>query len=397
MARSSIPDDIKMLMAALPEGTNLSEWCRRVGISRETARKWRARYRAEGLAGLEDRSRAPKRPHGRVDETVEDLIVSVRKELADAGHDCGPASIWDRMSDTGLDPPSESTIWRVLVRRGQVTPAPKKRPRVSFRRFERERPNECWQGDDTHYLLESGQEVRVINLLDDRSRLNVDSLAVAQCRSEHIWRAFSRAVERYGLPAEFLNDNGRAWISRPDETPVIFQAHLARLGIRHLHSSPYHPQTCGKVERFHQTQRRWLNARPPARTLTELQALLDEFRDFYNHHRRHRSLGRRKPADVWGSQPPATPVAAPTDAVTISHCVANASGAVDPAHRLQIALGRRWARAQVTVIRRGDHAIVIDSATGEIARELTIDPTRRTQPTGQPPGGPRQPRRHPEP
>jgi transposase InsO family protein len=394
MARKVTAMDIKAFVSTLPEDAKLAPWCRKLGISRQTAYKWRARYRAEGLAGLEDRSRAPKRPAGRVEPSMEEAVVAARKQLAEEGLDHGPASIQHRLRARGLAAPSEATIWRIGVRRGQVGPQPAKRPKSSYKRFERDRPNECWQGDDTHYRLASTQEVRIINLIDDHSRLNVDSLAVALCTSARVWECFSRAVARHGLPAEFLDDNGRAYVSPRGEAAVIFQAHLARLDVRQIRARPYHPQTCGKVERFHQTQRRWLDARPAAATLAELQDHLDEFRTVYNQNRPHRALGRRTPAEVWSAQRPATPVAAAGDPpVLFGACLANADGTVWPSRRLSIGLGVQWAYRHMTVIRRGNLAIVIDTYTGEIARELTVDPTRRYQPTGRPRGGPRQPRK----
>jgi transposase InsO family protein len=393
MAMKVTAMDIKLLVATLPEDAKLAPWCRKLGISRQTAYKWRARYRDGGVAGLEDRSRAPLRPAGKVSAATEDAVVAVRKQLADEGFDAGPASVHDRLLAQGLEAPSEATIWRIGVRRGQIDPQPQKRPKASYRRFERERPNECWQGDDTHYLMASGQEVRIINLIDDHSRLNIDSLAVITCSSVRVWEAFSRGASRHGLPAEFLDDNGRAYTSPRGEQPVLFQSHLSRLGVRQIRSRPFHPQTCGKVERFHLTQRRWLDARPAASTLAELQELLDEFRVAYNTNRPHRALGRRTPAEVWSAQPPAGPaVAASHSPVLFGSCRTNANGVVF-AGRLTIAVGVEWAHRHMTVVRRDELAIVIDTHTGEVVRELSIDPARRYQPTGKPRGGRRRPRK----
>lgn len=377
--------DIKMLVATLPEDANLSAWCRRLGVSRQSAYKWRARYRAHGVAGLQDRSRAARQPAGRTPAAVEDQVVALRKQLAEEGLDHGPASVRDRLAAEGGPVLSDATVWRILVRRGQINPHPAKRPRSSWRRFQRSRPNECWQGDDTHYRLATGQEVRIINLLDDHSRLNVDSLAVALCRTTHIWECFCRAVDRWGPPAEFLNDNGRAWISDAHKAPVLFQTALARLGVRQLHSSPYHPQTCGKVERFHQTQRRWLDAHPQAATIAELQALLDEFRHVYNHQRPHRGIGRRTPAAVWDATErahPAGPAHQPQP--TITRHLVQPDGSITSGVLYKIGLGKHWAGHHVTMIRRGEHATVIDDNTGEIVRDFDLDPTRRYQPTGRP-------------
>ena len=190
---------------------------------------------------------------------------------------------------------------------------------------------------------------------------------------------------------EFLNDNGTPYISARGHTPVVFQAHLERLGVHQIHSSPYHPQTCGKVERFHQTQRRWLKAQPVATSVGELQALLDQFRLIYNERRPHRALKRRTPAEVWAAQ---TPAAAPADAgdpsVLILLSRVRATGTVEVGKTLSIGLGMPWAHRQVTVIRRGLSATVIDTDTADIVRELTIDPSRRYQPSGRLRGGSRQ-------
>ena len=394
MAPEVTPMDIKMLVATLPEDANMAGWCRLLGVSRQTAYKWRARYRAEGVGGLEERSRAPKRPAGRTGVAVEDRLVAIRKELAEQGLDFGPASVRDRAFVAEGVVVSDATVWRILARRGQINPQPAKRPRSSWRRWERERPNECWQGDDTHYDLAGRHEIRIINMIDDHSRLNVESLATAQCRSGRIWEAFCRGVERYGIPAEFLSDNGRAWRSAEGNAAVVFEAGLARLRVRHIHSSPYHPQTCGKVERFHQTQRRWLHAQLTAGTVAELQALLDEFRDLYNHHRPHRGIGRRTPARVWSAQAPATPPqTAHEPSATIARCRVSDRGSITPGNRVKIGVGAEWAGHPVTVIRRGDTATIIATYTGEIVRELTIDPTRYYQPNHQPAGGPAKARR----
>ncbi|MDP9388755.1 MAG: hypothetical protein M3Q48_12780 [Actinomycetota bacterium] len=141
------------------------------------------------------------------------------------------------------------------VRRGQVTAQPAKRPPTHLRRFERAGPNECWQGDDTHYTLASGQEVRIINIIDDHSRYNAESLAMANCTTVRVWEAFCRGANAWACqPSSSTTTAGPTPID--NEAPAVFQAHLGRLGVGQLRSRAHHPQTCGKVERFHQTQRR---------------------------------------------------------------------------------------------------------------------------------------------
>ena len=377
--------DVKMLVATLPDDVKLAPWCRRLGISRQTAYKWRARYRLGGPAGLESRSRAAKRPAGRIGAELEDRIVAARKWLCDVGLDGGPASVWSLLTDRGVvGVPSEATIWRVFVRRGQIAPQPKKRPKVAFKRFVRERPNECWQIDATHTALDSGRVVEIINVIDDCSRLCVESLAVAVCTSPAAWKAFSRAAVRYGLPAELLSDNGAAFRAvAPGARPVVFERNLLGLGIRTLHSRPHHPQTCGKVERFHQTQQKWFAVRPAPETLDELQQLLDEFRDLYNHHRPHRGIGRRRPGDVWAALPKAHPAHVATEHETrVRDNHVTSSGTISVARDCIVYVGRAHTGKQVTSIRRGDHLTIIEADTAEILRQLTIDPSRRLQALG---------------
>jgi transposase InsO family protein len=387
--------DVRMLVATLPEGVVVAEWCRRLEISRQTFYKWRSRYLAEGEAGLVERSRAAHHPAGRVSAALEDEVVRVRKARLDQGLDAGPGSIWDDLDARGLDPPSPSTVWRILVRRGQVTPEPGKRPRPTWRRFERERPNECWQMDDTHWTLatpDGPQEVAIINGIDDHSRVCVLSVAVAVTTSARVCEAFTAATVEWGVPQAVLTDNGRPYTSGVGQRAGLFQLFLAQLEVTKLRSRPFHPQTCGKVERFHQTLKRWLAAQEPARTITELQAKLDDFRRLYNHQRRHRALDRRTPASVWAATPRATPVrsaTSPEPRIELATVTANGSVYVG---RAIIIIGVRHAHRPVTIVRRGNDVTVIDSHSAEVLRSLTFEAGRRSYPSGRKRGGPRQPR-----
>jgi transposase InsO family protein len=373
--------DTKALVATLPADVNLSEWCRRTGISRQTAYKWRARFAEFGLDGLVDRSRAAKRPAGRTPSEVEDQIVGLRKELADQGLDAGADSIGWHLRQRQLPCPSVSTIWRVLVRRGLIEPEPKKGPRRVWTRFERERPNELWQIDATHYPLADGTVVEIINLIDDCSRLNVDAFAVRSCTSPAAVLAFNRAAQRHGFPAEVLSDNGRAFTCGDTVVKVVFEATLELLGITKHHSSPYHPQTCGKCERFHQTQKRWLRKQPAPSTIAELQTLLDRFRVLYNEERPHRALNRRTPASVWAEKPKALPARLATlPSTSITSRVVKDNGTLVLDQRTLIGIGLAHKHQTVTVIRTGDDVTIAHAQTGAVLRDLTLDPTRTYQP-----------------
>lgn len=355
------------------DGLNVSEFCRAHGVSRWFFYDLRRRV-AEDEAAIEPRSRAPRWVGNRTPAEVEDEIVVLRKELVDAGLDAGPATIrWHLEARLAADTavPSEATIWRVLTRRGFVTPNTAKAPRRAARSFTAERANECWQIDDTSWLLADGTAVRIVDVLDDCSRVVVASRAVASCTAEAALDACTHAAQRWGWPQRFLSDNARAF------RHALADA-LAALGIGAGHSRPYHPQTCGKVERFHQTLKHHLRSRPAAATLTELQTQIDAFLESYNHRRPHRGVHRRIPADVFAQTPKSGPDRRALHTRTHIHRTAVAANGNANAGRYTINLGRAHAGATATIVvtDRTCHAFI----EGRLVRQLTLDPNRRYQP-----------------
>jgi transposase InsO family protein len=392
MAGEVAPMDVRLLAALTADsldGINVRQLCRQRAVSPKTFYKWRARYRAEGLAGLEPQSRRPVRSPNRLSPVTEDVIVELRKRLADEGLDAGPGTIhWHLVNRSRIRPvPSEATIWRALVRRGMVTPQPAKRPRSSWRRFEADHPNECWQIDATDWALADGTGVEIINLLDDHSRVAVGSVAVASTTTEAAWAAFSAAAETWGLPTRCLSDNGLAFSGRLRGFEVAFEIRLRAAGIHPVTSRPYHPQTCGKVERFQQTLKKWLRARPPADTGAALQAQLGQFLAYYNHQRPHRGIGRVVPYQRWAATPRVAPdgqpLPAPQRRVSLR---VSANGTIE-ARPYEIGLGIEHAGRPGEVVLDGTHATVF--VDGKLVRHLTLDPGRRYQPTGRPGGWPR--------
>lgn len=358
----------------------VSELCQEVGISRQTFYKYRRRFRAEGLAGLVERSRRPHRSPGMIPAELEDEIVRLRKELP---LDNGAQTIAYHLRRSGWSVPSVATIHRALHRRGLVRPQPKKRPRSSWRRFEWPRPNDAWQIDATCWALATGGEVWVIDLLDDHSRVALAARACGGPTSAAAWDAFAAASARWGLPAHVMSDNGVCFTGRfLHGRPNDFERALAALGVRHIRSTPGHPQTCGKLERFHQTLKAWLGRRPLARTQAELQDQLDAFVEFYNHHRPHRSLHGRTPAERWAASPPASPGDAVPDPPQAALIKVAPNGAV-AWRRHRIGVGTHHAGQRALVIARG-HDVAIFGPAGLI-RRLRIDPTRTYQPS-EPPG-----------
>jgi len=353
------------------DGLNVRRFCREHGISTWWFYDLRRRHAAG--ESIEPRSRAPRHVANRISGEVEDAIVRARKDLAEFGLDAGPASIESRLLE---DPtigmvPSMSTIWRTLKARGLIVPEPAKAPKHSGRRFVAARANECWPLDDTTWSLVDGTEVKIFNVLDDHSRLLVASEAAFSMTGAFALSVVAGAAETLGWPEWFLSDNAKAF------RHVLADA-LAELGVAARHTRAYHPQTNGKVERFHQTLKRWLTKQPAAVTLEELQAQLDVFRHVYNHQRPHRGVGRRRPADVWIEAPKSGPANRPLGATTKLY-----RGIV---HGSTLRLARRW---RVTVGATYNHQPALAIVTGlnchvfvngHLARNLNLNPNRVDQP-----------------
>jgi hypothetical protein len=187
--------------------------------------------------------------------------VLIGRILARTG---GPVTIAWHLERKGLPVPSTSAIRRVLHAAGLVAPEPRKRPRSSWIRFEAAEPNELWQSDFTHWRLADGSEVEIIDWLDDHARFLLDVTAFRRVSGDDVVATFTAAGEEHGWPAATLTDNGAVYTSRFTGGRNGFEYLLARLGIRRKNGSPGHPQTQGKIERFHQTLKRWLGQHPAA-------------------------------------------------------------------------------------------------------------------------------------
>jgi transposase InsO family protein len=379
MGRREVPVSIRRTIVEIdPSTINVKQFCQAHGVSTWFFWDLRRRHAAMGDLVLEPLSRAPKRVANRISGEAEEAIVAMRKSLDDLGADSGPASIRCYLTAAlGEATPSEATIWRVLTRRGFITPEPKKAPKHAHRSFVAKRANECWQIDATHWPLADTSPVEIINVLDDCSRVAVASLAVVTCTTENSFEAMCLAAQRWGWPERVLSDNGRAFRGSGLQ-PGGLAASVAALGIAAGHSRPYHPQTCGKVERFHQTMKKWLAAADPPTNLVELQALLDAFIEFYNHRRPHRAIGRQTPASVWATTPRSGPASAPLGAPTEIYTGRVYQGRLWVRGRYAISLGRAHNDNTATAVITGLAAHVF--IAGRLVRQLTLDPTRRSQP-----------------
>jgi transposase InsO family protein len=196
---------------------------------------------------------------------------------------------------------SRATISRHLTAHGLVVPAPKKRPRSSYTRFQAALPNETWQADFTHYRLAdpAGTGIEILTWLDDCSRYALHVTCWPRITGPIVLDTFRHATAAHGIPASTLTDNGMVFTTRLSGGRGgrnALEHELRRLHITQKNSAPNHPTTCGKVERFQQTMKNRLHARPDQpTTLTQLQALIDRFTHAYNHQRPHRFLPTAPP------------------------------------------------------------------------------------------------------
>lgn len=386
MARKVVAMEAKLL-AVLSAGLSVSvtELCAELGISRQSFYKYRRRFAEEGAAGLVERSRRPGRSPQLISVELEDEIVRLRKELP---LDNGARTIAYHLARQGRWPvPSVATIHRALVRRGLVVAQPHKAPPSKGVRFEYPLPNGAWQIDATQWALVDGRQVWIMDILDDHSRLLVAAVACAQPSGDAAWEAFCAGTARWGVPARVMSDNGRCFTARfgPYGGEADFERDLRVLGVQHILSSPGHPQTCGKLERQHDTLKSWLRTKPRVRSLPGLQRQLDTYAEFYNHHRPHSALNGATPHERWTATPPDQP-GPPTPLPTHAGI-----RRVDPNGRIswdnyRIAVGMQHAGSDLLVITRGNH-VTIFNTHGLIDRR-TIDPTRTYQPSGRPPGRP---------
>lgn len=393
-----------MITAVVVEKRPVAAVAADYGVSRSWLYELLARYRAEGEAAFEPRSRRPHtQPRALAAEAV-DLVVELRQKLSAAGLDAGPDTIaWHLAHHHGVTV-SRATVARYLSKAGLVVPEPAKRPRSSYLRFEAAQPNECWQADFTHYPLalpggRPGAGAEILTWLDDCSRYALNVTAHARVTGPIVLAAFRHTMAEHGHPASTLTDNGMVFTTRYSgrgQTPTRgrngLEHELRRLGITQKNSRPNHPTTCGKVERFQQTMKNWLRAQPdqPA-TTTQLQTLLDRFVHTYNHHRPHRSLPRRAtPATIYTSRPKATPGDRTDDTHDrVRRDRVDKAGKITLRHggRLySIGIGRTHTGTRVLALVQDLDIRIIDAATGELLRELALDPTKRYQGTGQPPG-----------
>jgi transposase InsO family protein len=324
-----------------------------------------------GDRAFEPRSRRPKASPRATDPATVALILELRREVTSRGLDAGPETIrWHLEHHHGVRV-ARATIHPILTRHELIVPEPKKRPRSSYIRFEADMPNECWQSDFTHYALADGTDSEILSWLDDHSRYALRITAHQPVTAKIVATEFRAALTEHGPPQSTLTDNGMVYTVRFASGRGgrnAFEAELHRRDITQKNSRPNHPTTCGKVERFQLTMKRWLDQQPTPTTINELQTLLDTFRTIYNDHRPHKSLPHRAtPATIYNARPKATPTGRDDTHYRVRHDRVDDAGSVTlrvNGRLHHIGIGRTHARTHIILLVDDLHVRVVHAATG---------------------------------
>lgn len=287
---------------ALMEGANRRELCRRFEISADVGYKWLRRF-GLGETALTDHSRRPSSSPRRSSPELEAAVLEVR----DAHPVWGARKIAAMLERRGLEPPAVSTIHEILRRGGRIADDPPE-PGKALGRFERETPNELWQMDFKGWVkLTSGERCHPLTVIDDHSRFCPCLKACAGQTGETVKTHLEEVFRRHGLPQAFFVDNGTPWGLSSGERWTKLGVWLLKLGVGVLHSRPYHPQSRGKIERFHRTLDAELLDLHAFDSLPKAQRAFDQWRDAYNFERPHQALDQKAPASRYRSSPRAMP------------------------------------------------------------------------------------------
>lgn len=386
-----------IITAVIVEGRSQADVAREYDVSAGWVSKLIARYRTEGETAFEPRSRRPHSSPTKTSEAVIDLIVEIRTGLTSQGLDAGMDTIQWHLKHHHQITVSTSTIHRHLRKAGLVTPTPNKRPKSSYIRFQAEQPNETWQSDFTHHRLADSTDNEIITWLDDHSRYALSVTAHTRVTGKIVLTTFQQTTQKHGEPASTLTDNGMVYTARFSGGKGgrnQFETELTARNIIQKNSAPNHPTTCGKVERFQQTLKKWLRAQPDQpETTNQLQTLINQFVHIYNHHRPHRSLPQRAtPHTIYNRRPKASPGNVPANPHhRVRHDRISKAGTVTLRHNSRlhhIGIGKLHVGTYVVLLINDLHIRVVNTTTGELLRELILDTTRDYQPTGKPPGPP---------
>jgi transposase InsO family protein len=280
----------KAVLAVIAEGRTVSQAASEWGVCRQTLHRWLARYEADGLEGLGNRSSRPAHCPHQTPPEVEALVLEMRR----AHPYWGPRRIAFELARKGLgSSPSESAVYRCLVRGAVIDPNSRRQRRENWKRWERAAPMELWQLDVVHgFALADGTAAKALTGIDDHSRFCVSARLMLRERTQAVCDGFSSALREYGVPTQVLTDNGKVFTGRFAQPPVevLFDRICRENGVDHILTQPRSPTTTGKIERFHRTLRVEFNTRQVFRNLKTAQEALDEWVTYYNNQRPHQAL-----------------------------------------------------------------------------------------------------------
>jgi transposase InsO family protein len=284
------------VLAVIAEGRTVSEVAAQWGVSRQSVHSWLARYEAEGLEGLSDRSHRPVSSPLQMPAEVEALVLELRRQH----RGWGPRRLVFEVARRGVEPlPSESGVYRALRRAGAIEPGARRRRKEQWRRWERGSAMELWQMDIVGgFLLADGSTLKCLTGVDDHSRLCVSAKLMRREVSRSVCEGLTEAMRRHGIPAQILTDNGKVFTGRFNHPPVemLFDRICRENGVDHILTAPRSPTTTGKIERFHRSLRaEFLTGRVFA-GMARAQAELDAWVADYNSERPHQSLAMQTPA-----------------------------------------------------------------------------------------------------
>lgn len=285
---------VRFVVTASRQEQAMQALCTEFGISRPTGYLWLQRYRQHGLAGLMERSRRPHHSPERIGPEQEQQVIALRRRYPDWG--ARKLQVLLQALDVPLP---ATTIHRILLRHGLVRS--EDRRQHATQRFQRSAPNELWQMD---FKSPSGWDTHVgpLSVLDDYSRYLTTLHATGSTRTELVREQLTDTFQRCGVPEAMLMDHGTPWWNpRSPGGITALAVWLMQQGIRLYWSGFRHPQTQGKVERFHGSMQRTMEFRGLPRK--DRQQWLDAYRREYNEVRPHEALGMRTPASLWRNSP----------------------------------------------------------------------------------------------
>jgi transposase InsO family protein len=283
------------VLAVISEGRAVMEAASQWGVSRRTVHRWLARYEVDGLEGLPDRSHRPARCPHQMPAEIEVMVLELRR----AHRYWGARRLALELVRKKVTPaPSESAVYRCLVRAGVIDPAKRHRRKEIWKRWERAGPMELWQMDVVGgFLLADGTSAKALTGVDDHSRFCVSARLMPRERTQLVCDGFVAAMRAHGVPQQVLTDNGKVFTGKYAQPPVdvLFDRLCRENGIDHLLTQPRSPTTTGKIERFHRTLRIEFDTRRAFANLAVAQQALDEWVTYYNTQRPHQAVGDAPP------------------------------------------------------------------------------------------------------